>query len=488
MRSPDSVFNDSAQSILRAVLEASDDAILIKDLEGQVLTWNRGAERIYGYAATEIIGRAVSLLVPHDRVDELERVMAQVRGGQRVEPFETVRLTRGGQLIDVLWAAVPIHAADGRVSAAVVTARDMSVQRRAERALRRSEERWRAIFESAVDGIIMINRHGRIESFNPAAARMFGYAPEEILGRNVSTLMPEPYASEHDHYIRRYQMTGERRIIGIGREVTARRKDGATFPAHLSVAELSIEGEPMFTGIVRDLTERASLETRLREESGLVRIGELAAVLAHEVKNPLAAVSGAVQMLAEHMTSAEDRDIAQEILRRLDGLGALMTDLLVYARPPRPRMRTVDVVELLEALAAFFNADPSWRDLRVAVQGTVPPLEADPELLKIAFQNLLINGAQAMHGRGEIGVRLQQAGPLVQVDVTDAGPGIPPDVRAKLFTPFFTTKAKGTGLGLATVRRIAEAHRGQVEILQSGRDGTTVRVSLPTSLPGAALA
>jgi two-component system sensor kinase FixL len=300
--------------------------------------------------------------------------------------------------------------------------------------------------------------------------------------------MPEPYASEHDHYLRRYQMTGERRIIGIGREVTGRRRDGTTFPAHLSVGELAFEGEPMFTGIVRDLTERVSLETRLREESGLVRLGELAAVLAHEIKNPLAAVSGAVQMLSEHLASGEDRDIAQEILRRLDGLSALMTDLLIYARPPTPRVSDVDVMGLLHALAQLLASDPGWRNLRVRIEGAVDRLQADPELLKVVFQNLLLNAAQAMGGRGEIAITVQQADARVHVNVADAGPGIPPEVREKVFTPFFTTKAKGTGLGLPTVRRIVEAHGGQVVVVESGREGTTLRVTLPASAGVARLA
>jgi two-component system sensor kinase FixL len=384
-------------------------------------------------------GRSIGLLVPPDRTEELARVLAEITAGRRVDPFDTVWMARGGQLLDVSLSAVPVQEPDGRVVGAVITTRDMTAQRRAERALGRSEARWRAIVDSALDAIVLINRHGRIESFNPAACRMFGYTAEEVIGRNVSVLMPEPYASEHDHYLRRYQMTGERRILGIGREVTGRRKDGTRFPAHLTVGELAFEGEPFYTGIVRDLTERVSLETRLREESGLVRLGELAAVLAHEVKNPLAAVSGAVQMLGEHLTGEEDREIVQEILRRLEGLGSLMTDLLIYARPPRPRMSEVDVTGLMKALIAFFASDPAWRDLRVTVHGALDGLRADPELLKVAFQNLLLNAAQAMHGRGDITVTLQQSNDIAHLDVSDSGPGIPPEVREKLFTPFFTT-------------------------------------------------
>ena len=473
------------QPILDAVLASSEDAIVVIDLDGLVRSWNRGAERMFGYPAAEMNGRPLGSIVPPDHSGEAARFSSLV-AGEPLESYDTVRTMRGGEHIAVSLSAAPVCDASGSPVGAVVTMRDLTAQRRAERALGRSEARWAAIIETAVDGIVLINRHGRIELFNPAAAEMFGYAPDEVIGRNISMLMPEPYASEHDHYMRRYQMTGERRIIGIGREVSARRKDGTTFPAHLSVGELAVEGERMFSGIVRDLTERVSLEHRLRDESGLVRIGELAAVLAHEVKNPLAAVSGAIQMLGEHLPAAEDREIVQEVLRRLDGLGSLMGDLLLYARPPRPRMSEVEVMELLKSLVTFFAADPEWRNVRVVVDGALPKLQADPELLKVVFQNLLLNAAQAMHWQGEIRIRLRDIAGSANIDIRDTGTGIPPEIRDKLFTPFFTTKARGTGLGLPTVRRIAEAHRGHVEVLESGSGGTTVRVMLPLASEHAA--
>jgi two-component system sensor kinase FixL len=291
--------------------------------------------------------------------------------------------------------------------------------------------------------------------------------------------MPDPYAREHDRYIERYRETREPRIIGIGREITARRKDGSTFPAHLSVAELTLDAETRFTGIVRDLTERVRLEAKLREEAGLVRIGELAAVLAHEVKNPLAAVSGAIQILGEKLSAKEDREIVEEVLRRLDGLSALMSDLLLYARPPKPHAVLLRLPELVESLVAFMRLDNGWRDVHVTIEGDAPAVSADAELLKVALQNLLVNAVQAMGGRGELRIRLQEMDGHAAVDVSDAGPGISADAQPRLFTPFFTTKARGTGLGLATVRRIAEAHGGRVSIAATGPRGTTVRFCLP---------
>jgi PAS domain S-box-containing protein len=362
-------------------------------------------------------------------------------------------------------------------------ARNLTGERRADRALRSGEARWRSIVESAVDGVITIDRRGRVASFNPAAERLFGYRSQEVIGHNVAMLMPAPYATEHDHYLRRYLDTREARIIGIGREVTGRRKDGTTFPMHLSVGEASIDGETSFTGIVRDLTERVAMEARLREESELARIGELAAVLAHEVKNPLAAVSGAVQMISEVLpVDSDERAITAEILHRVDGLSALMGDLLLYARPPRPNPMQTDAAELVHGLIAFFRQDPDWRGLDVEVRGSAS-IFADPELLKITLQNLLLNAAQAMHGRGRLLVELEQINGLATIGVTDSGPGIAADAVDRVFTPFFTTKARGTGLGLATVKRIAEAHGGKISIAQTSGTGTTMRLTLPAEGP-----
>ena len=466
-------------NLLATILDSSSDAIIGKDLAGTVLTWNRGAERMYGYSAAEMIGRSVLTIVPEDRRAELADLVERVVRGGRVESVDTIRVAKSGALVEVALTLAPLHAAPGQLVGVVATTRDVGAQRRAERALRSSEARSRAIVETAVDGIIVIDAQGRIESFNAAAERLFGYAEHELIGKNVRELMPEPYTGEHDAYIARYAATRERRVIGIGREVTGLRKDGSAVPLHLSVAEMSIDGETKYTGIVRDLTERVRLESRLREEAGLVRIGELAAVLAHEVKNPLAAMSGAVQILGQRLPSPDDQEIVREILTRVNSLNSLMGDLLLYARPPKPAVMPVDVAELLESLVAFLRRDPLWQHVVVQIENRADSVRADPELLRIAVQNLLVNAVQAMGGRGTLRVHIHAAQGMAHIDVADSGPGIPRHAMDKLFTPFFTTKARGTGLGLATVRRIADAHGGHVAILSTGDQGTTVRLSMP---------
>ena len=352
-----------------------------------------------------------------------------------------------------------------------------------EERLRASEGRWRAVVESAVDGIIVIDEMGRIEAFNPAAERLFGYNEQDVLGKNVNVLMPSPYHDEHDAYLARYRSTGVRKIIGIGREVTGRRRDGTTFPLRLSVGETSLGGERKFTGILHDLSERVAIEHQLREQTALARLGEMAAVLAHEIKNPLAAVRGAIEVIGTRLPAGgRDASIVKEIVSRIDSLNELMKDLLLFARPPAPKPQPIEIQPLVTSTAQLLREDPSLNAVHIEVQGSSPPVLADPGLLQIVFLNLMVNSAQAMRdGSGHIKVSVAASAGTCRIDFEDDGPGIPPEIREKIFTPFFTTKSRGTGLGLATARRLIEAHRGTIDVRCPPAGGTTVSIQLPVA-------
>jgi two-component system sensor kinase FixL len=349
-------------------------------------------------------------------------------------------------------------------------------------ALRISDARWRAVIDAAVDGIIVIDSRGRIEAFNAAAERMFGYTEAEVLGRNVSLLMPEPYRSQHDGYLAHHLRTGERRIIGIGRAVTGQRHDGQTFPMHLSVGEFAIDGEMHFTGIIHDLSRRAALEEQLREVMAMARLGEMAAVIAHEVKNPLAAVRGAIQVIGSRLPPQNtDAAIVKEVIARIDGLNDLVQDLLVFARPPAPKPSRVDLRSLVTSVAALLRRDPAFQELEVAIEGDVPHAWADANLFTIALQNLLINAAQAQQGRGTIRVALAPQGAANRIAIVDRGPGIPAEIRADLFRAFRTTKARGTGLGMATARRLIESQGGTIAVECPASGGTSITLTIPAA-------
>lgn len=601
---------DEAARILAAVVDSSDDAIVVTDLDGVILTWNGGASRLYGYDASEMRGRPISILVPDSHRSEFFTMVARLRAGEGVKDLETVRRTKHGGLVNVSITLSPIVNADGIVVGATKVARDISARKLGELAQRSSEIRWRSVVESAVDGIVVIDDRGRIESFNPAAERLFGYREAEVVGRNVKMLMPSPYHDEHDGYLSRYVETqvkkiigigrevtglrgdgstfplhlsvgemavaGERRftgilhdlsdrvrleerlrasearwravvesavdaivvidasghieafnpaaerlfgygeqdvvgrnvnilmpgpyheehdgylarylatgihkIIGLGREVTGRRQDGTTFPLHLSVGETLLAGERKFTGILHDLSARVAIETQLREQTALARLGEMAAVIAHEVKNPLAAVRGAIEVIGGRLPAgSKDAGVVKEIVNRIDSLNELMKDLLLFARPPQPKPSLVDIRALVMSTAELLIEDPALKAVRVDIEGSGPPILADPGLLQIVFLNLLINGAHAMRGQGHIEVSVNISEGACHIAFVDSGPGIAPEILEKVFTPFFTTKSRGSGLGLSTARRLIEAHRGTIDVLCPPGGGTTVTVRLPVN-------
>jgi signal transduction histidine kinase len=241
-----------------------------------------------------------------------------------------------------------------------------------------------------------------------------------------------------------------------------------------------IRGGQKFTGILHDLSARVRMEEQIREQAALVRLGEMAAVIAHEIKNPLAGIRGAVQVIGGRLPEgSRDGAIVGEIVNRIDALNGLIQDLLLFARPPQPRPTVVEVSPLIEMTMDLLRDDPALQNIEVQVVGSCPPFLADPELLKIVFQNLIVNSAQAMHGGGRIDVVVGTANEACQVRFTDNGPGIPPEVREKIFTPFFTTKSRGTGLGLPTAKRLLEAHRGTIQIECPSTGGTRVTVRLP---------
>lgn len=349
-------------------------------------------------------------------------------------------------------------------------------------ALRLSDARWRAVVDAAVDGIIVIDSHGRIEAFNAAAEKMFGYTESALLGQNISVLMPEPYRSQHDGYIDHHLKTGEKKIIGVGRAVNGLRRDGHVFPLHLSVGEFEIDGQKHFTGILHDLSRRTELEERLREATALARLGEMAAVIAHEVKNPLAAVRGAVQVIGSRLPNqSSDGAIIKEIIARLDALNDLIQDLLVFARPPAPKLGRVDLASLVSSVVTLLKRDPAYQALEIHVAGDVPPALADANLMTIAIQNLLINAAQAQHGKGDIHVTLSPQDGSSRIEIADQGPGIPAEIRAALFRPFKTTKARGTGLGMATAKRLLESQGGVIAVECPASGGTVITMLIPSA-------
>jgi two-component system CheB/CheR fusion protein len=360
-----------------------------------------------------------------------------------------------------------------------------------------NEERTRSVVDHVLDGIITIDERGDIESFNPAAERIFGYARAEVLGRNVKLLMPEPYHSEHDAYLGNYVSTGRPKIIGIGREVLGRRKDGATFPMDLAVSEFRSGARRHFTGIVRDITERKRLEAQLHE-----RVKELAdadrqkdeflAMLSHELRNPLAPMRNALYLL-RRAKDPETLQAACEVMeRQMHQLVRLVDDLLDVSRIVRGkidlRRERVDVGAIVAR--AVETAQPVVETHGHAVEVSLPekPLQVEGDMVRLAqvLANLLTNAAKHTGGSERIDVIVRREGDDALISVRDKGVGIPAELLERIFDLFVQgehTLARsqgGLGIGLTLAKRLVEMHGGSVAASSAGPgQGSEFSVRLP---------
>jgi PAS domain S-box-containing protein len=409
--------------------------------------------------------------------------------------------------------------------------------RRAERLIREREAWLQAILSNVGVGIVSIDEAGIIRTFNPTAERIFGYASSEVTGRNVSLLATEPEASRHDEHLRRYLLTGKSRVVGTGREVSARRKDGSSFPLELAVSEASVAGQRVFVALIRDLTERKGIERDLQQAQKLESIGRLAAGIAHEINTPtqfvgdnlrflqesfagLRAVLEQCQALTQHgadtavlaegvaglAKTVQDADceyLADEVPRAIeqalsgtDRIATIVRAMKEFAHPAEDLTAT-DLNRSIESTLTV--ARNEWKyvaDVETRFDPDLPPVPCLPGPFNQVILNLIVNAAHAIadvvgdasSGKGKITVSTRQADGQVEIRVQDTGTGIPEEIRDRIFEPFFTTKpvGKGTGQGLALAYNvIVKRHGGSIDVESEVGRGSTFVIRLPLDPPTA---
>jgi PAS domain S-box-containing protein len=319
---------------------------------------------------------------------------------------------------------------------------------------------------------------GRITYVNDKFVEISGYSREELIGQDHRIINSGYHPKE---FIRDLWVTIANGRVWHG-ELRNRAKDGHYYWVDTTIVPfLNNGGKPyQYIAIRADITARKAAEEKLAQQAALARVGQMAAVVAHEVRNPLAGVKGAIQILMSRRPAGDgELPVMRDIVARIDSLSELINDLMVFARPRPPRLAVVELAGMVADAITMVRRDPAATGVDISVEGTDVSATADGELVRAMVLNLLLNAAQALAGRGRITVKTERRGETAVLEIRDTGPGIPADIRDQVFEPFFTTKARGGGLGLPIAKRTAELHGGSLTIGCPAGGGTVVTVTLP---------
>jgi two-component system sensor kinase FixL len=473
-----SIAPDTASAVSKAAFQALERTqAMVRNLDGTITHWSAGMQRLYGYSPQDAIGRRSQDLLRTEFPRPASEIASELLQKEHWNG-ELTNYRKDGAHVCVasqwsLWR-------NGGADEVIEVHNDITHLKLAEQDLAAREAHLKSILETVPDAMIVINERGIVQSFSVAAERLFGYGPDEVIGKNIKMLMPSPYRENHDRFLDRYLRTGERRIIGIGRVVVGERKDGSTFPMELAVGEMRSADQRFFTGFIRDLTERQKTEARLQELqtelvhiSRLTAMGEMASALAHELNQPLSAIAnylkGAKRLLADradddsNMVRGAMDKAAEQSLRA----GQIIRRLRDFVARGESERRVESINKLIEEASALALVGAKEHGVRVRYQ-----IDAAQDLIladKVQIQQVLLNlfrnaiEAVAQGTRRELLVASRpSANGMVEVSVADTGPGISPDIAEQLFQPFVTTKPQGMGVGLSISRTIIEAHGGQI--------------------------
>ena len=348
-----------------------------------------------------------------------------------------------------------------------------------------SESLYRTLLDSVLDPIIAIDGGGTVVVASASCERVLGWSPEDLVGCNITVLMPEPYHSEHDGYLETYRRTGETNILGRTREFEVVREDGKRLTVELSVGKVETPADeaPLFVGSLRDVTERKRAQQAERAMlRALATVGESAALLAHEIKNPITAVNVALKAVANQL-GEDHQAVLDDLVRRMKRLEQIMRRTLTFSKPLNLQVQPINAAELLEDSVQALRPEIVENSADVQVASTPEGLvfHGDRGLLEEVLVNLVKNAVEAgsAHVRAELSAAAEPAGHVLIV-VEDDGPGIPPSIEDQLFNPFATTKCTGSGLGLAFTKKVVEAHGGSIEADEGRLGGARFTIRMPS--------
>lgn len=492
----DAIVPSASAQDLDVIARVFDDTnVIIHGVDGVISHWTSGCERLYGWKRIEALGKVVHTLLRTKFPRPIEDIRKDVYAGLTWES-EIVHYHKDGHPMTIATRWVVFDALSP-TPAVIQTNTDVSETRKFQDDIAEREAHLRSILATVPDPMVVIDEAGSVTSFSSAAERLFGYSSREVIGRNVRMLMPSPYREEHDKYISNYLRTGIARIIGLGRVVKGRRKDGSTFPMELSVGEAIFNDSRIFTGFIRDLTSRQRIEEELRQSQKMEAVGQLTGGLAHDFNNLLTVICGNLEMLEPLIDDDYQRELLREAQEAADDGAKLTAQLLAFGRRQPLKPEIVDVGSLVSGFSELLRRTLGETiELRTSIRGSSHTALVDKSQLQSALLNLALNARDAMPTGGSLTLDISRVqldtdyaemypelkpGDYILIAVTDTGKGMPKEVKARAFEPFFTTKGVGvgTGLGLSMVYGFVKQLGGHVQLYSELDKGTTIRIFLP---------
>ncbi len=480
------------------VMNAVDALIVVLDLQGNIVFVNTACEKLSGFKLQEVKDKTVwDVYVAEEDIADTKAVFSALVTFQEDNRHINYWKTNTGDKRLVSFSNTCLKDDGGNMVYIVATGIDITDQRADQVELEAREAKFQSIIRTAPDSIIIIDEKGIIIEVNPAVEDVFGYESEELIGQNISILMPEPFRREHDSYLHNYAKTGEKKIIGIGRELMAMHKDGNIFPIYLSVSEIWLGGKNLFTGIIRDLTKMKEQEEKLRRAHKIEALGQLTGGIAHDFNNLLTIILGNLEIIEAKNLNPDAVEILNEVYEVIGQGTQLVSQLLAFGKRQSLDPEIIDVNATLRQLIKLLKR--TFRENIEFEKKLLPDVwktYADVTQIENALLNIMINARDAMLDGGTIIVKTANvnitaknvlnslsipAGEYVELSVSDTGVGMADDVLAKAFDPFFTTKrvGLGTGLGLSMVHGFVQQSSGGINIESENGKGTTVSIYLP---------
>jgi len=492
------MFQNKINQRLHIITDHITNDVLVTDEMGMIQFASKGIEKIFGYHSEELLHKNINLFIPNINQDEAVQPLVdirRIRDGLIGHTHQVKILAKNGPALPVLLSVNKILIENQLYYINVL--QDLSKTQTIESALVENQMRLKSIIETAVDGIITIDDKGKIDSINPAAAQLFGYEAQEVVGQNVRILMPEPHHSQHNQYLDNYHRTGVKKIIGIGREVWGLKKDGQTFPFKLSISEAIISNKKIYTGIIHDLSaEKLAEETQhtLQKEKELGDLkSRFVSLASHEFRTPLSAILSSVSLIDRYQDNSQIEKRSKHIKRiktSVKTLTNILNDFLSLSKLEENKIQNnptaFELVSFCQNILEDVDSLAKKGQRIHYIHSGISQVYLDRQLLTNVLNNLLSNAFKYSAENQAVFLRTDASEKWITIEVKDQGMGIPLEEQNQLFDRFFRAKnalnISGTGLGLNIVKKYVDLMQGKINFSSVLNEGTTFRIQLPNQI------